>query len=285
MGSISLLFLAIIARTANGLYGKYALSRLDSFSLYFFTNSFIVLAVFPFIYKSLPSFFSLSIFLILAFILAGIAQAASGIASNYALKNVPMTVYTTMSQFQVVWVVAFGIIFLSEKVTALSTIGTLLIIFSTLLISVNINIRKEVGLRPILICIISTLISAAAILLDKVLVGTFNQLFYFFLMLAIPIFFLLPKYIRKYNFYNKQVKENLKVYLIASIFLAVSYYSLLSLYSLSDIPLSVAYPIRSTSSIFIAVLAVFIFNENKNVKRKIFATVLAVLGAILVKLA
>ncbi|HCC06275.1 TPA: hypothetical protein DEP94_02895 [Candidatus Nomurabacteria bacterium] len=284
-GSISLLLLAIIARTAYGLYGKYALNKLDSFSLYFFTNSFVALAVFPFIYKSVPSFFSLPIFLILAFILAGIAQAASGIVSNYALKNVPMTIYTTLSQFQVVWVVVFGIIFLSEKVTILSTFGTLLIIFSTILISGSTQIRKDIGLKPILICIISTLVSAAAILLDKVLVGTFNQLFYFFLMLLIPVIFLLPHYVRKYNFYNKQVKENLKVYFISSIFLASSYYSLLSLYSLPDIPLSVAYPIRSTSSIFIAILAVYIFNENKNIKRKIFATVIAVIGAILVKLA
>lgn len=212
-------------------------------------------------------------------------QASAGIVSNYALKNVPMTIYTTLAQFQVVWVVIFGIIFLSEKVTILSMAGTLLIVFSTLLISGNIHIRKEVGMRPILICIISSLVSAGAVLLDKVLVGTFNQLFYFFLMLILPVVFLLPHYVRNYNFYNKQVKINFKVYLISSILLAVSYYSLLSLYSLPDIPLSVAYPIRSISSIFIAVLAIYIFNENKNVKRKIFATILAVIGAILVKVA
>lgn len=285
IGSISLLLLAIFSRTANNLYNKYSLNRLDSFSLYFFVNIFICIAIFPFIYKSLPSFFSLPIFLILAFIGSGIMQAVAGIFSNYALKNVPVTIYTTVSQFQVVWVVLFGIIFLSERVTILSMLGTLLIVFSMLFIGGNIHIRKETGIKAILICIISTLISAGAVLLDKVLVGTFNQLFYFFLMLMIPVIILLPHYTIKYNFYNKQVKENFKVYLISSVLLAVSYYSLLSLYSLPDIPLSVAYPIRSISSIFVAVLAVFIFNENKNVKRKIFATILAVIGAILVKLA
>jgi len=285
IGSISLLLLAIIARTANGLYSKYGLNRVDSFSLFFFGNIFICIAIFPFIYKSLPLFFSLPTFLILGFIGSGIMQAASGIVSNYALKNVPVTIYSTVSQFQVVWVVAFGIIFLSEKVTILSMLGTLLIVFSTLFISGNIHIRKEIGMKPILICIISTLISAGAVLLDKVFVGTFNQLFYFFLMLMIPVIILLPHYARRFNFYNNQVKKNLKVYLIASVLLAASYYSLLSLYSLPDIPLSIAYPIRSTSSIFVAVLAIYIFNENKNVKRKIFATVIAVIGAILVKLA
>lgn len=285
IGSISLLLLAIVSRTAYSLFSKYALNKLDSFSLYFFVNGFIGIAVFPFIYKSLPSFFSLPLFLILGFIGAGIMQAASGIFSNYALKNAPVTIYSTVSQFQVIWVVVFGIIFLAEKVTVLSMLGTLLIVFSTLFISGNIHVRKEVGIRPILICIISTLISAGAVLLDKVFVGTFNQLFYFFLMLMIPVIILLPHYARRFNFYNKQVKENLKVYLVASVLLAASYYSLLSLYTLPDIPLSVAYPIRSISSILIALLAIFIFNENKNVKRKIFATVLAVIGAILVKLA
>ena len=285
IGSILLLLIAIATRTINVLYNKHATSRLDSFSLYFFVNVFICIAIFPFIYKSLPIFFSLPVYIILILIGSGIMQAVAGIFSNYALKNVPVTVYTTLSQLQVVWVVVFGIIFLSENVTLLSLLGTLLIIFAALLISGHIDIRKETGFKPILICVLSAFVSAMAILLDKVLVGTFDQLFYFFLMLFIPVIILFPNYIRKYNFYNKQVKENLKVYLISSVLLGASYYSLLSLYTLPDIPLSVAYPIRSTSSIFVAILAVYIFNENKNKKMKIAATIIAVIGAILVKLA
>lgn len=40
--------------------------------------------------------------------------------------------------------------------------------------------------------------------------------------------------------------------------------------------------ISSTSSIFVAVLAIVIFGENKNKARKLIATILAVIGAIVV---
>lgn len=284
IGSIGLLLLAVLSRTANGLYGKYALHKVDSFSLYFFVNVFICIAVFPFIYKSIPSFFNLPLFLIVMFFFSGIAQAFAGIGSNYALKHAPITIYTTLSQLQVVWVVLASIIFFNDTFTIISLIGTSLIIFSAIFISGNTHIRGEVNLRQVMVCIASTLLSAIAILLDKILVGTFNQLFYFFLMLVIPIFFLLPDYLQRNAFYNKQVKEHFKVYVISAVLLAASYYSLLSLYSLPDLPLSVAYPIRNTSSIFIAVLAIFIFGENKNKKKKIIATIIAVVGAILVKM-
>ncbi|MFA5131870.1 MAG: SMR family transporter [Candidatus Paceibacterota bacterium] len=283
--SLLVLLLALVSRILNGLYTKYALKNVDSFSLFFFVNIFIALAVFPFIYKSIPLFFALPTLLLLALIGSGIVQAVSGIVSNYALQKTPVSIYTTVSQLQIVWVVLASIIFLSEKVTVQSVFGIILIIGSSLLLSGNIHIRKEVGLKPILIAVISSLVAALAILLDKTLVGTFDTLFYFFLMLTIPIFFLLPDYTRRIKFYNGQMRQHFKIYIITAFLFGLSYYSLLLLYSLPDVPLSVAYPIRSSGGIFTVALAIIIFGENKNIKRKMIATVLAIIGAILVKTA
>lgn len=283
--SILLLFLALFSRVANGLYTKYALHKVDSFSLFFFVNVLVCLAVFPFIYKDIPLFFALPTFLILAFFGSGFIQAISGVISNYALQKTPVSIYATLSQLQVVCVVIGSVLFLSENVTIQSIVGTALIIFASVLLSGNIHIQKEVGIRPILIVIASSLIAGCAVLLDKVLVATFDQLFYFFLMLAIPLLFLLPDYVRRTSFYNNQLKNNFLIYVITAVLFGLSYYSLLSLYALPDVPLSVAYPIRSTGGIFTVALAIIIFGENKNIKRKIFATVLAVFGVVLVKLA
>lgn len=280
--SLLLLLLAVISRTVNGLYAKYALKKVDSFSYFFFVNILICIAVLPFIYTSIPSFFTLPALLILALLGAGVIQALSGVMSNYALQSSPVTVYTTLSQLQVVWVIVLGVVFLSEEVTLLGSIGVGLILLASLLVSGSIHIRKETGMRPIFICILSSVLSALAILVDKVLVDEFDQLFYFFLMLFIPIFFVLPDYMRRSSFYNEQLKAHFSVYLISALSFGLSYYSLLSLYSLPDVPLSVAYPIRSTSSIFVAALAIVIFGENKNKVRKLIATVLAVIGAIVV---
>lgn len=284
-GSVLILLLAVVSRTVNGLYAKYALKHIDSFSYFFFVNIFICIGVLPFVYKSVFSLFTLPVMLIIALLAAGAMQALSGIMSNYALQQSPATIYTVLSQLQVVWVVVAGVLFLSENITLQGTFGTTLIIFASLLVSGGIHIRKEIGLQPILLCVLSSIISAGAILIDRLLVGNFNQLFYFFLMLFIPLFFVLPDYLRRRSFYNSQVKAHISIYLISAITFGLTYYSLLSLYSLPDVPLSVAYPIRSASSIFVAALAIVIFGENKNIQRKIIATIIAVIGAIIVKLA
>jgi drug/metabolite transporter (DMT)-like permease len=221
----------------------------------------------------------------LAIICSGFAQVLSGVMSNYALQKSPVSVYTALGQLQVVWVAMAGVIFLSEKVTILSIIGIFLIIISSVIVSGSIHIQKEVGLRSLGIIVISSLCTALAVFLDKVLVGTFNQFFYFFVVLTIPIFFLLPDYVRRKKFYNDQAKNHWLIYIVCSIVFALQYYALLSLYTLPDVPLSVAYPIRSTGGIFAVALAIVIFGENKNKKRKLTATVIAVIGAILVKMA
>jgi drug/metabolite transporter (DMT)-like permease len=284
-GSIVLLLLALIARIANGLYTKYALKKVDSFSLFFFVNVLICISLFPFVFRQIPSFFALPTVLILALIGSGVFQAISGVVANYALQKTPVSVYTPLSQLQVVWVVIAGILFLSERITFLGVLGIGLIFFSSLLLSGSIHIQKEVGIKSIIIVIISSVLSAFAILLDKALVTTFDQLFYLFLMLAIPLLFLLPDYARRKKFYNDQLKDHFLVYVITAALFGLSYYTLLSLYTLPDVPLSVAYPIRSTGGIFAVALAIIIFGENQNVKRKIIATIVAVIGAILVKLA
>lgn len=276
--SLLIILFAVVARASNHIYSKYALTRIDSISLYLVTNIVCALAVFPFIIKDLPSFFSMPTVFMLAVVGAGIFQPVTGILSNYALQKTPVGIYTTINQLQLVWVILGSTLLLSERITWNAGIGISMIILASLLVS-DIDTRKTVGMKVILLVVASSFAAAVAIMIDRLLIVHTSSLLYFFFMITIPTLLFVPHIMKKRNDYAIKIKKHWIVGLVASVCFGATYYGLLLLYTLPDVPLSISYSIRNTSNIFAVALAIFIFGENKNVPRKLLAVVIAVIGA------
>ncbi len=277
----ALIFFTILVQTANRILSKQALMTVKPLPLTLFTNGVGLAVLFPFVYKKFGILGTLDTRLTLLLIGAGVAWAIFGYVYNVALEKSPLSIFTILTQLQVILVAFFGFLFLDEAVSLYLWGGILLTCAASVLVSYKKESRKEIGSGVFLLCMSTALFGAIAIFLDSYNVHFFDLLLYAWVMMfisTIPLCF----------FYRPTLKDfhvqKVSAYLSVGLTFTLSYVLMITLFSQPDANVSYVYPFLRLGAIAAVIVGIFYFNERTNWKYKIVAILLACLGAVLIKL-
>jgi drug/metabolite transporter (DMT)-like permease len=275
--------LAFLFTIANRLYSKYALFRLDGYGLAILSNIIGAIIVLPFVYTQLPTIFEFTYIQAALILLAGILWTYVAWAGNLSIAQNNFSFKEIIRQTRIIWVVLAGIFILNEQLGIHEIIGIVMILASVYIISFRtFSFREHISSKPILLAWSVAFMAAAIAFLEKVILNSTPVLVYAFLAYVLPAFFLC-------FFLNQKrmgdvrflLKTHLKELLIVSVLMALSYYTALSAYQL--LPISIAYPFIQSSTAVGVLIGTFLFEENRDWKRKLLAAVVAIAGILVIK--
>lgn len=275
--------LALIFQMVNRLYTKHVLSKGDPLALFVFTSFFGALCVLFYILLVSKSTVVVTPLVLATLFGSGALWAVSGYLQNIAVKETPLSVYSIVSQFQIIWVVLAGVIVFSERLSALGVLGVVLIVVSCILVSYRSLFTKEISLRSFLLVFLTSLAVGVTVVVDTYAVKNIPVDHYFFAVLLIPSLILMPKLFTRKTYYFDNIKTHLLSYTISTVALVVSYGATLLVFAHPQLPISVSYPILRAGGIISVILAVIIFKEKTSWPLKILAIIMGTCGAVLVK--
>jgi len=233
-------------------------------------------------FVSLPFLFiqfqiSLSWNLVLLILLSCVFYGLSITYRYEALKNEDVSVVSIIRKISVIISVMGGIIFFKEKFTLFSYIGLLLLILSSIILIFNKNIKITSGGKYALSMAI---LSAIATIFDKKILMDMSPFTYVVINNFLSGLFLC---FRK-NIFKESIDiiKNQYNILIPISILAIGSWTVF-LIVLKNFEISKSMPIFDSLSLLSPViLGIIIFREIKNIKKIIIASVLAMIGIILI---
>lgn len=215
-----------------------------------------------------------------ALITLAIATIAYGIFERgrfAAAKMLDASIFTTVINISIVVTFLCSILFLSEAVTLQNLFGVLLIFIALLLVSYaksKIPLSKKGILYT---CIISVFLGIAWVM-DKKATLYFDPGLYALLMWTLPILIIAPP-----SLPLTQVRKEFQSAGKGIVFMAtlnvLGYFCQLRALSLADATLVM--PLIQLSTLTTVIAGILILKETENIPKKIFAGVLALLGAYL----
>ncbi len=283
MTALLFLGIAFVFTIVNRLYAKKTLNALDTYGITILSNTFCTLVLLPYAIYKLPEIVSLpptqlGLILVLGLLWAIIAWVinASIALNDFSFKEI-------IRQTRVVFVVVGGVVFLGETLAPLDILGIGAVILSAIIISwKKISFREHLTSKPILLAWISSLLVAVTALLEKHLLMEVDVLTYTFFAFALPTIFLLPFLTEKRREATKVLIAHHKTEIaLFSTFMLVAFTAGLFVYKL--LPISIAYPLIQSATIFAVLIGTWIFENNHHWKRKAFASLIAILGVVLIQ--
>lgn len=275
--------LAMLLVMANRLYSKYLLDRLDSYALALIPNIIGIILALPFAWTYLPILATFSQWQIGLLALSIPLWLYNAWIGNISVAQNEFSFKEIIRQTRVLWVVAIGLLLLDEKLTQGDILGIVFIVFSVFLISYrSYSFREHVSSKPILLAWSISLVSAAIVIIEKLIVDTMPVALYAFLSYLMTSIALLPFFTQKRRAaaYSLITNHYGKTFLCALI-MATAYFAVLSAYQ--RLPISTAYPIiQSATGIGVFVGALF-FEKGDSLARKTVAALIAVAGVILIQ--
>jgi drug/metabolite transporter (DMT)-like permease len=238
----------------------------------------------PFVIYSFPSLRYLSSFDIFLVIVLGLLWTYVAWAGNLSIAQNNFSFKEIIRQTRIIWVVLAGIFLLGETLQLKDYLGILLIILSVYIISYKaVSFKEHISSKPILLAWSVAFVAAAIAILEKFALNTVDITFYAFLMYLLPTLFL-SLFLNKKRMQSSKTlfKNNKKEIIICSLLMTIAYFSSLSAYKL--LPISLAYPLIQSSTAVGVLVGTFMFEENKDWKKKFIAAVIAVIGVVIIKL-
>lgn len=211
-----------------------------------------------------------------------IVIVVSWLLSLYAIKKMPISLYSVINLSRVVFSIIMSVIFLGEELTIVIIIGTLIIISGLLLVNriSNEKSHKETSLKAILILLISCLLNSISAIIDKQVLKFITPIqlqFWFLFFLAICYWIILLFRNKEINFTN--IEKNFWIFLTAICLIVSDRY----LFKANEIPtskVSIMTLIKQISAIEGIILGKIFFNE-KNIFKKLLCSLLIIVGIVL----
>jgi drug/metabolite transporter (DMT)-like permease len=278
-------FLAFISTIANRLYSKQILYKLDGFALALLTNITGVLIMIVLVFNDLPQILTLDIYQSGLILLSGILWTYVAWAGNLSIAQNNFSFKEIIRQTRMIWVVLAGIFLLGESLTLKDIFGILLIIGSVYVISYkSFTFREHISSAPILLAWSVAFVAAGIAILEKIILTNYSVpvSIYAFLLYLLPSIFLsffLTK--NRYEISKEMLFSDYGKILGASILMVISYYSALSAYKL--LPIAIAYPLIQSSTVIGVLIGTFLFEDGKDWEKKALASILAVIGILIIK--
>lgn len=224
------------------------------------------------------SLFSGNFFLLL---LASALWGATMVFLFKALQLVNVSEVTILSTLRVFVVIVASIVFLHESFSIVKVIGTVIIIISTLLVT---DFKKGIKFnKGIIYILLMAFLGGLAIVTDSFNVKYYDAVFYnsvqnFLSGLCILLFY--PKALKQWKHFAQP--DFLKKMLPLGIFSTIQGIAYLLALATPGVTAQVG-TIRQSTVIVTIILAIIFLNEKNNLLHKIIATVLVMIGVVLLR--
>jgi bacterial/archaeal transporter family protein len=212
-------------------------------------------------------------------LLSTILWAAILWIANVSFKHTPASVREPIVQTELIWVFLLSILFLQEKITLVKVVGTLSIFAGMLIVTVHGKfIRASFGNYGVRMTLLTAVLSAFVVIVDKIGVSYFSAGFYNSLLYLTPGLVLLLFLPGRTKEVKHMLRFKWKKLIFASMLSASMYFSVLKAYSLAEA--SRVYPITLLGSVIVIFGGMLVFREERtHVLRKTVAALLIVFGA------
>lgn len=244
--------------------------------LQFLTGTIILLLV-PFFEIKFPSDIRIYLFLVLSILFYAIKYRLN----TTIIKGIEISSFSILSQLNIVFMILIGLFFFKEPIIISKVIGTLLIIFSNILVFFT---KKSLKINKyVILGILSNLSMAIAVSLDVSISNQFNIPMYIAITFITPAIVLFLFERQKISYIQSEFRNgNKKLILITAISWAINAITSLRLYLLGEI--TTVAPLCSLT-VILNVLAGFIFlKERNNILKKIVAGILIIISVFLIKI-
>jgi multidrug transporter EmrE-like cation transporter len=282
------LFLAVafVFTIINRLYTKYILGKADAFATAIVTNILCAIALLPFIYQDLGLLLTAPLGLYVIMIVLGLLWTYVAWAGNLSIAQNNFSFKEIIRQTRIIWVVLFGVLVFGEMLDVHEIIGVALIICSVFIISFReFSFKEHISSKPIVLAWSVAFFAAAIALLEKAALtyNAFPIALYAAVLYIMPVIFLIPFLTKKRR---RAVVETTKSYpvelVLTALFMTVSYFAALSAYQ--ALPISLAYPLIQSSTVVGVLIGTVWFEKSTGLGKKVLASLVAVLGVVLIQL-
>lgn len=241
-----------------------------------FTSLFAILLI-PFFTIKFATDISVYLILLVVTIIYAFTDRLN-IEARYGLDP---SVFSMLKQLSTVFLLIFGFIFLKEKLILTKLIGAIIIIIAN--ISLSFDKGKIKINKYFIMCFISNFLFAIAMLINVNISDNFNLAFYTIMTVFIPSIFIFI--FGKYNI--KKLKQEYKLLKKKEFFLASFCWMLMLVSSVRAYQLgnvTIVAPLLTLTAILNALYEYFILKNKKNFVIKLIASILIIIGVILIKL-
>lgn len=239
--------------------------------------SIFCMFIIPLFEIKFPSNFKIYIFLFFAIIF----YTLNNRFGTTARKGLEVSTYSILKQLSNVFMVFASVVFFKEAFVLNKFIGALLIILSNIVVFYN---KKSLKFNKHLIYgILANVSLSIALLLDVSYSNEFNLAFYIFLIFFIPSILTLLFEKIKFNQIIKEYKNSNKLIIfITGISWAIMMITKLISYKLGSVMMVAT--LTSLTVILNIIFGYLINKEKDNLLKKILASILIIIGIILIKI-
>lgn len=186
-----------------------------------------------------------------------------------------------LSSLGIFFLVVLGIIFFHEKISMFQIVGILLIVLSScLVIFEHLSFKSKKG---IILIIASSFVSSVAIMMDTIVIRQYDSFSYlsiasFFVALVLLVIF--PKKIKTFTILKDRLNgPKIILYSFFWTTQSATYYLALQ----GGAKVSLLAPFVRSSGVIIIILAFIFLKERKYIKRKIIASIITLIGLVLLR--
>jgi len=265
--------------TVQGLITRHVLKgNKDAWAFSFYFSAIGALISSPFFLTNIKIAYTYPYWLMM--VLVGLLIVAQNLLSFKSANYLPASISGAMTKFRLVWVFILGVIILREAFTWQKLVGTLFAVLAGIIILNKVN--KLGSIKGLSLVFSSTIFYAIVIILYKYLFQTFNSqslTFFIFLFPAIINLSIMPNSIKR--IVNLGKISGLPVFIACAL---GGFANLTMNYSLSIGEASRVLVIIESFLVITLVGEHLVLKEKKHLLIKLLAVILAVIGAILIRL-
>ena len=191
------------------------------------------------------------------------------------------SIFSMLKQLSTVFLMIFGFIFLKEELVIRKLLGGIIIIIANFILTFD-NGKFKIN-KYFIMCFISNLLFAIAMLINVNISDNFNLGLYTIMTVFIPSLLIFIFGRHSINGLKKEFKLlKKKEFLVASFCWAIMLISSVRAYQLGSV--TVVAPLLTLSAILNALYEYFILHNKKNFINKLVAAILILIGVILIKI-
>lgn len=236
-----------------------------------------VLLFMPLFKFTFPTDIKVYIFLGLAIVFYAITDRIN----TTARRGLEVSTYSILGQLSTVFVITWGILFFKEDIIIKKIIGSLLILLGNIIVIYKKG-KFEFN-KYVLMSILGNLSMSIAISIDVGISDQFNMPIYVAATLIIPaLIILLIERIKVKDIINEFKLGNKKAITIVGLTWGTMILQMLRLYQLGEV--TTIAPLCSITTILNVLVAYLLLKEKDSLWKKILASIIVVLGIVLIKI-
>lgn len=239
-------------------------------------TAFFALFFLPFFSFTFAS--DINVYIVLSIVV--LIYAATDRLNIEARYGLDPSVFSMLKQLSTVFLMIFGFIFLKEEIVIKKLIGALIIIAANIILTFD-NGKFKIN-KYFLMCFLSNFLFAIAMLINVNISDNFNLAFYTFMTVFFPAIIIslfsnitVKKLKEEFNLYNK------KRFIISGFCWSLMLIASVRAYQLGNV--TVVAPILTLTSILNTIYEYFIVKNRKNFTQKLIASLLIMLGVLLIR--